>query len=343
MHPLKPLSSQTIVITGGSSGIGLATALAAAKKGARLVLAARNTDALRSIVRQINDAGGTAAAVAADVSREDEVRKIVNAALTQFGGFDTWINDAGLGIYGRIEDVSIEDSRQLFDINFWGMVYGAREAAQHLKRKGGAIINLGSVASDMPLPLHGIYCASKHAVKGFTDTLRLELKAENSPVSVTLIKPASIGTPFFVHAKNYMDEEYKASAPVYAPEEVASAILYAATHRIRDIYVGGAGPLMTGAQRLMPSFMDWYQSRDLPEAKTRLSTRLPDGSLYEPGGDGKVHGDKVKGGGGAISVYTRAVTNPAITGATIATLTAAGALAVYAATRNNAGWRKYLS
>ena len=342
MKPLKTLSEQVIVITGASSGIGLATALAAAKKRAKLVLAARNADALRDICRQINDGGGEAVSVAADVSLKTDVQKIANTALSQYGGFDTWVNDAGLGIYGRIEDSGIEDARHLFDINFWGTVYGSLEAMEHLRTKGGAIINLGSVASDMPLPLHGFYCAAKHAVKGFTDTLRLELKSDAAPVSVTLIKPAAIGTPFFEHAKNISGEEYTAPPPVYAPEEVASAILYAAAHRVRDIYVGGAGPLMTGMQRLSPSFMDWYQARDLPEPQVEAAEGPGDGSLYEPGADGRVHGDSRHVAKGSISFYTRAKTNPAITGATIATLTAAGALAVYAATRGPRGWRRYL-
>ncbi len=338
MKSLKPLKEQVIVITGASSGIGLATALAAARKGARLVLAARNAEALRAIARDITNDGGAAIAVTADVSHRDDVQKIANAALSQYGGFDTWANIAGLGIYGKIEDVSIEDSRQLFDINFWGTVYGTLEAAAHLRNKGGVIINMGSVGSDVPLPLHGIYCASKHAVKGFTDTLRIELKAEKSPVSVTLIKPSAIGTPFFRHAKNYTDAEYKAPPPVYAPEEVANAVLYAATHRIRDIYVGSAGPLLSRAQRAMPALMDWYQGRGLPEGAAQAPhQRISEGSLYAAGDDGRVHEGK-----GAISVYTRAVTNPGITGATLATLTAAGALAIYAASRSNAkGFGKY--
>jgi short-subunit dehydrogenase len=335
MKTLKPLQNQVIVITGASSGIGLATALAAARKGARLLLASRNGAALKEIVREITESGGSAIHVVADVTRQDDVRKIANTAMSHYSGFDTWINDAGLGIYGRAGDIEIEDARQLFDTNFWGTVYGSLEAAEHLKLKGGAIINLGSVASDMPLPLHGFYCASKHAVKGFTDSLRLELSAEKSPVSVTLIKPAAIGTPFFMHAKNYTDTEYKAPPPVYKPEEVANAILYAATHPVRDMYVGGAGPLMTGLQQVAPSLMDWYQSRSLPGSAV-TARGLPDGILYEAGNDGKIHDSP-----GSISLYTRARTNPAIAGATLATLTAAGVLAVYAATRPG-GIRKFL-
>lgn len=335
---LKALADQVIVITGASSGIGLATALAAAKKGARLVLVARNGDTLKEIERQINAGGGQALGVEADVSRLDDVRKIADAAKQRFGGFDTWVNDAGVGLYGKIEDAAIDDARQLFDTNFWGMVYGSLEAVEHLKAKGGALINLGSVASDMPLALHGIYCASKHAVKGFTDTLRLELRAEKSPLSVTLIKPASIGTPFFTHAKNYTRAAYEATPPVYAPEEVANAVLYAAMHRIRDIYVGSSAPIVTGLQRLMPSLMDWFQGKDLGENAPGFAPHAQDGSLYAAGDDGKVH----EGAAGGISIYTRAKTNPAVTGAAMAALAAAGVLAAYAAMKPAKGLRKYL-
>ena len=119
---------------------------------------------------------------------------------------------------------------RLFEINFWGTVYGSLIAAEHLKRRGGALINVGSVASDLALPIQGMYSASKHAVRGFTDALRMELEEAGAPVSVTLIKPTSINTPLPQHARNDTDREPKLPPPVYEPEEVAMAILHAAQH-----------------------------------------------------------------------------------------------------------------
>src|SRR5205823_2475646 len=175
--------------------------------------------------------------VVADVGKQEDVRAIARAAQDAFGGFDTWINNAGTGMYGRLEEISIDDMRRLFETNFWGLIYGSLEAVKHLRQRGGALINVGSTVSERAVPLQGIYSASKHAVKGFTDALRMELEEEGAPVSVTLVKPGAIDTPYTHHAKNYMEVEPKHPAPVYAPETVAETILYCAEHAERDAFV----------------------------------------------------------------------------------------------------------
>jgi NADP-dependent 3-hydroxy acid dehydrogenase YdfG len=191
----KRLAEQVIVITGASSGIGLATARMAAKKGARLVVAARNENALRQLTQEIRDAGSEGACVVADVGDEAQVREIARVAQERFGGFDTWVNNAGIGIYGPLQEGTIEDYRRLFDTNFWGVVYGSLEAVRHLSERGGSLINVGSTVSDRALFLQGMYSASKHAVKGFTDALRMEVEQAGKPVSVTLIWTRSRACP----------------------------------------------------------------------------------------------------------------------------------------------------
>lgn len=273
----KPLGQQTIVITGASSGIGLCTARKAADQGANVILAARNHDALTHLEREINRAGGHAIHVDADVGSEDDVLAIAQAAEKHFGGFDTWVNNAGVSLYGRMEDVSTEDHRRLFETNFWGVVYGSLQAVKHLKERGGALINVGSTLSDRAIPLQGMYCASKFAVKGFTDALRMEIEEANYPISVTLIKPAAIDTPYVKHAKNYLPHEPKNPYPVYAPDTVAAAILHAATHRERDIHVGAASKAFTLAEKIAPRITDRYmeavlfgqQQTDQPTARNR--------------------------------------------------------------------------
>ena len=163
-----------------------------------------------------------------DVSRREDVEALAAETVRAYGGFDTWVNNAGLSIFGRLEEVSDADHRRLFDVNFWGIVYGSTVALQHLKKAGGALINLGSVASDLALPIQGMYSASKHAIKGFTDALRMELQEEGAPVSVTLIKPSGIDTPIADHAANHQDGAALLPPPVYDPELVAEAILDAA-------------------------------------------------------------------------------------------------------------------
>jgi short-subunit dehydrogenase len=242
---LKPISEQTMVITGASSGIGLATARMAASRGARLVLAARSEPALQELAAEINVSGGHACFVVADVGKQQDFDDIVRVAREQFGGFDTWINNAGVSIYGTLETVDIDEMKRLFDTNFWGVVYGSRAALPELKQRGGALINIGSAASDRAIPLQGAYSASKHAIKGFTDALRMELEREGAPVSVTLIKPGPIDTPYTYHARNYLDAEPKQVPPVYAPELVAKAILHAAETPVRDLFVGSGGKFLS--------------------------------------------------------------------------------------------------
>ena len=289
---LKPIREQTIVITGASSGIGLATAKIAADQGAKLVLAARDESSLKEIADELNRRGGKAIHVMADVGDRKQVQAIADRALEHFGGFDTWVNDAGVSIYGHIEEISDEDHRRLFDTNFWGVVYGSQIALKHLRANGGALINLGSVASDMSLPLQGMYSASKHAIKGFTDALRLELEEQHAPVSVTLIKPTSIATPFAQHAKNYTTRKPTLPPPLYKPEDVARAILYAARHPVRDIYVGGAGKVMATLNKNFPSAMDWVSGRMMTEMQLRDEpAQEREGSLAQAGHDGHIEGD----------------------------------------------------
>ncbi len=323
---LKKLNEQVMVITGASSGIGLTTARMAARRGARVVLSARNADAVREVADEINAAGGEAIHAVADVSDEQSLRRVADAAVERFGGFDTWINNAGVSIYGRLMDVSIEDMRRLFEVNFWGVVYGSRIAAEHLRRRGGALINIGSTLSDRAIPIQGIYCASKHAVKGFTDALRMELEEENAPISVTLVKPGAIDTPYKDHAKNYLPNEPENPPPVYAPEIVAEAILHCAEHPVRDVFVGGGGKAISALGHYLPRAMDkmmeWtlfgLQKSDRPERNREAH------GLYRPT-DGLRQRGGYEGHVAESSLYTRASLHPALTSAAVA---GAAALAI---------------
>jgi short-subunit dehydrogenase len=289
---LRRIEDQTIVITGGSSGIGLATARMAARKGARVMLSSRSEEDLRRVVDEIVEAGGRAAYVAADVADEQAMERLAVETVQRFGGFDTWINNAGVSIYGKLTEVPLADKRRLFDVNFWGVVNGCRAAVPHLRRHGGTIINIGSIVSDRAVPLQGIYSASKHAVKGYTDALRMELEEEGAPVSVTLVKPAAVDTPYPHHARNYMEKEPILPAPIYAPEVVARAILQCAAKPVREVTVGGGGRAMTLMGALAPRLTDRYMETFMTgqQKDTRPALRRGD-SLYEPQEDGAVRGD----------------------------------------------------
>lgn len=320
---LKPLSEQVIVLTGATSGIGLCTARMAAKSGARLVLAARNEESLRRLADEINAEGGEAIFVAADVGSEGDVKKIEAEALNKFGNFDTWVNNAGVSIYGKLEDVPIQDFHRLFATNFWGVVYGSLVAARNLKIFGGAIVNVGSTLSDRAIPLQGMYCASKHAVKGFTDALRVELEADEAPVSVTLVKPAAIDTPYKEHAPNYLDIEPENPPPVYAPETVAETILYCAENPVRDVFVGGAAKAHSMMGNYAPRVFDRIQETTML-GQTRSGEPAgehPFESLHDSNDRRLNERGNYDGHVAESSLYTKASLHTAIAGA-VATGTA---------------------
>jgi len=292
---LKSLNEQTIVITGGSSGIGLAAAKMAAAKGANVVLVARNEDGLKQAAQQIRDEGGRCDYVVADVGSRDEVRAAVEAVIERHGGFDTWVSNAGVGVYAKLEELGDEDHRRLFDTNYWGVVHCATEALPHLKQRGGALVTTGSISSQIPAPVLSSYTASKYAVKGYIDSLRLELMHEKAPVSVTLIQPSGINTPFGEHSLNRMDGRSKVPVPVYSPDIVAKAICRAAEHPTRDMIVGGSGRAMTLLSKFAPNLADRVFS--VAFFKTAIDPTQPkremDGGFHEGGGKGEVYGDQM--------------------------------------------------
>ncbi|MDQ3816694.1 MAG: SDR family oxidoreductase [Acidobacteriota bacterium] len=313
---LKRLEEQVMVITGASSGIGLVTARMAARRGAKLVLAARSEEALRKLADAIKAEGGDAVYVVADVGFEDDVRRVSDAALRSFGGFDTWVNNAGVSIYGRVLEVSMEDHRKLFETNYWGLVHGCRLAAEHLRERGGAIINVGSSLSDRAIPLQGTYCASKHAVKGYTDALRMELEEEGAPISITLIKPSAIDTPYIDHAKNYLAVEPSNPPPVYAPETVAEAILYCAENPERDVFIGAGGKVMSVGGKYAPRLTDKVMEAalfDVQQTNEPSPAGRSDG-LYNATEDLRERGG-YEGHVAETSVYTKASLHPLVTGA----------------------------
>jgi NAD(P)-dependent dehydrogenase (short-subunit alcohol dehydrogenase family) len=284
---LKPLKRQVIVLTGATSGHGLAFARMAAERGARLMLAARNEGALRNLADELNRRGARAGYRVTDVGRKEEMDALAAAAIETFGGFDTWVNDAGVSIYGTLENIPVEDHRRLFETNYWGVVYGSLAAARHLRARGGAIVNMGSILGERSVPLQGPYCAAKHAVKGFTDALRMELMHDRAPVSVTLILPAGIDTPLIWHARNYMTGKPNVPPPPYSPKIVARALLYACQHPTRQIAPGGAGLLQIRAAKLAPGLSDRVMARVMYWLEQSYAPRPAHGpdNLYGPGED----------------------------------------------------------
>ncbi len=331
---LLPLDEQVIVITGASSGIGLVTARQAGERGARVVVVARNGVDLERAVEHIRGQGGRAIHVVADVADPEQVERVATVAIAEFGRIDTWVNNAAVSMYGRITDLSIDDMRRQMDVNYWGQVYGSRVAVRHLRQRGGALINVASALADRAIPLQGNYCAAKHALKAFTDALRMELAEEGVPISVTLVKPASVDTPFFEKAKTYLGVEPQPVPPVYAPEVVSEVILHAAERPLRELIAGGSGAKLSAA-RFVPRLADLYMQRwTFDSQRTELPVNGRADNLYEPvAEDGGERGRHWSGHTRASSLYTKAALHPQLSLGTATIFLAAAALTLGARRR----------
>ena len=253
---LKSLRDQVIVVTGATSGNGLAIVEEAVRRGAAVVATARNEAALEALRDRLSANGGRIAICVADVSDMPAAERIAGVAVEAFGGFDSWVNNAGTGTYGTLEQVPVADHRRVFDVNYFGVLHGSLVAAHHLRGRGGAIVNVGSILSNRAIVQQGPYCATKHAVQALTDTLRMELEKEGASVSVTLINPGAIDTPFPEHARNFMDQPPRLPPPLYAPSVVADAVLFACGTPRRTLYAGGGGLLSSLLARAAPRLSD---------------------------------------------------------------------------------------
>ncbi|SFH26975.1 Short-chain dehydrogenase [Palleronia marisminoris] len=319
-HRYKPLDRQTIVVTGASSGIGLATARRAARSGAQVVLASRSEEALRKICDEINNSGpGRAVYAVADVGDEVQVQNIAEVAVKEFGGFDTWINDAGVVVFAELRKLPTKDHERLFQTNYFGIVFGSLTAVEHMRNRlgGGTIINIASTNADMPVPILGGYSATKAAVKAFSDVLRMELLEQDIPVAVSVVKPSGIATPISEHGLSHMEDRGKVMPPLYDPEVVARTILAAAQRPVRNITVGGTGRFTSIARSLVPGLADRAIGWLLPRVQSTGLPKMPDSNLHSAGEDGQVYLSGQRQGLRA-SPYTRARLHPNLAvGATI--------------------------
>lgn len=265
---LKPLHQQVIFITGATSGIGLATVRLAVNEGARVFMVARNEDDLLRIQEDMRNKGYETAFAVADVSEELQVRSAADHCIDTFGRIDTFINNAGISIYAKALETDDEEARRLFDTNFWGVVNGCKVAVPFMKDKGGVIINVGSVLSYIGLPVQGLYSASKHAVRGYTDALRREILADKFPIQVTLIVPSAIDTPYTEHARSHIGEPIH-KGPVYSADVVAKAILHCAVIPTRELGIGAPSVIYPVMDLLFSKFHDFVMSKMFTEKKQR--------------------------------------------------------------------------
>jgi short-subunit dehydrogenase len=284
-----------VVITGASSGIGRATALALAEKGASVVLAARGHEALRAVAMECEAAGGSALVVPTDVTDADAVQALARRAVDHFGRIDVWVNNAAVGAFAPFQEIPLEDFRRVLDVNILGYVHGARAALPHLcAQPEGLLINVSSIVSAVPQPYTHAYAMSKAAVTALGASLRQELRLEGvKHVKVCTVKPASIDTPFFEHSANYTGRKPKAMPPVNSAERVANSIVDLVRKPRREVVVGSMGRNLELQSKLAPGLMERLMARqvDATHLYHRKAAQDTSGILFEPAeGLGSVSG-----------------------------------------------------
>jgi NAD(P)-dependent dehydrogenase (short-subunit alcohol dehydrogenase family) len=254
---LKPINQQVVAVVGASSGIGRETAMQFAQRGAKVVVAARGESKLKSLVEEIHGFGGEATHIVADVQEFAQVKAIADRALEVYGRLDTWVHVPAISLFATFDNTTPEEFKHVIDINLMGQVYGAMAALPHLKREGrGALIHISSMEGRRSLPYQSAYSSAKHGVEGFLEAMRIELIYEKWPISVTSIKPAVINTPFWNNGLTKLGVKPSGIPPYYDPRIVVDAILYAAEHPIRDLFVGDIAKLLDLAQKISPSLVD---------------------------------------------------------------------------------------
>lgn len=274
-RPGSAHSSPCVVITGASAGIGRATARAFGKRGCRVALLARGLDGLEEARQEVEKAGGSALVVATDIADYAQVEAAAERIERELGPIDVWINNAMATIYCPFDQIGAEDFERATRVTYLGAVWGTMVALKRMKQRDrGCIIQVGSALAYRSIPLQAPYCAAKSALRGFTDSLRCELIHDNSNVYITMVQLSAINTPQFDWGKTCLDKQAQPLAPIFQPEIAAEAIVWAAQHRRRELWVGFPAVKAILAQRVVPGLLDrllarraWagqYSERPLP-------------------------------------------------------------------------------
>src|SRR5438093_9301661 len=257
----RTISGKVIIITGASSGIGHATALALARERAKLVLVARREKLLRSLAEQVETAGSTPLVLPLDLLQEDCVKKMIHYTQDQFGRIDVLINNAAFGFYGSVENTPADVVREIFDLNFEAPLIACQLVIPIMRAQGsGHIINVSSVAGKRGLPLSGIYCATKFALQGFSEALRVEL--QGSGIDVSIINPAATQTEFGDNIR-YGDvrQRFKAMGHIQSAEEVAAGIIRCIKHPRAEVYPYRISRILVWLNAVAPSLVDKIMTR----------------------------------------------------------------------------------
>jgi NAD(P)-dependent dehydrogenase (short-subunit alcohol dehydrogenase family) len=290
------METQTVVVTGASAGIGRATARLFGQRGARVALIARGQAGLDGAARDVQEAGGEALAISADVADYEQVAAAARKAEERFGPIDVWVNVAFTSVFAPFSEITAEEFRRVTEVSYLGFVHGTMAALALMRPRGrGTIVQVGSALGERSIPLQSAYCGAKHAINGFTSSLRCELLHENSGVQVTVVQMPAVNTPQFSWVRSRLPNHPQPVPPIYEPEVAARGVVFAAEHPGRKEYWVGASTVATLlANRVVPAVLDRYLARTgyrSQQTGQKVAPDRPD-NLFHPvdGSDGHDHG-----------------------------------------------------
>jgi NAD(P)-dependent dehydrogenase (short-subunit alcohol dehydrogenase family) len=291
---MKDRKPQVVVITGASAGVGRATARAFAKRGASIGLLARGRDGLEGAKRDVENLGGRAIIQTVDVADAAKVESSADAIEHEFGPIDIWVNNAMTSVFSPVCEMTPDEFRRVTEVTYLGFVWGTMAALKRMRpRNHGTIVQVGSALAYRGIPLQSAYCAAKHAIQGFTESLRCELLHEKSNVHLCMVQMPALNTPQFEWVKSRLPNKAQPVPPIFQPEVAADAIVFAATHRRREIFVGAPTVKAIIANRFMPGMLDrflartGFQSQQTDEPADR---NAPNNLLEPVAGDHGAHG-----------------------------------------------------
>ena len=289
------VKEKVVVITGASAGVGRATVRLFAEHGAHLGLLARGKDGLEGARQDVEARGRKALAVPTDVADPEQVESAAEQIENQLGPIDIWINDAMTSVFSPVKEMTADDFKRVTEVTYLGYVYGTLAALRRmLPRDRGVIVQVGSALAYRGIPLQAAYCAAKHAIEGFMDSLRSELIHDRSQVHVTMVQLAAMNTPQFSWVKTRLPRKPQPVPPVYQPEVAARAILFAATHQRRELWLGIPTVQTIIGNRLFPGYIDRYLAEHGYESQQYDGPVDPErrNNLWHPvPGDHGAHGD----------------------------------------------------
>lgn len=282
-----------VVITGASAGVGRATARLFAEHGARLALLARGEAGLGAARQDLQNLGGDALTISLDVADAGQVEQAADRIEDELGAIDVWINNAMTTVFGRFMEVTAEEYRRVTEVTYLGVVYGTQAALKHmLPRNRGSIVQVGSALAYRGIPLQSAYCGAKHAIQGFTESLRSELIHDEQDISVSMVQLPALNTPQFGWCETRMPRKPQPVPPIYEPEVAARAIHWAAYHERRELVVGFNAAVILWGNKFFPGFGDRYLARTAFEGQQHNGPVDADrpSNLWEPVDDDEDYG-----------------------------------------------------